>query len=115
MGHRFLCPGSKVELIAHANVIPAGTYTFIRRHDELLEFSVTPEISFVLASSYWGHLVRPACTTRKITSQSRFLERYATLLKEQEAVRDSIPEAAISMCFMSRRALNQIAACLTPG
>jgi hypothetical protein len=113
MEHRFLCPGSKIELTADANVIPAGTYTFERRYDELLEFSVTPQIRFVLASSYWGHLVRPSPSRQGRTSESRFLRCYARLLKHQEAHANSIPRGAVSMCFMTKKAVNQVTRYLT--
>jgi hypothetical protein len=114
MGQRFLCPGSKIELTADADVIPAGTYTFVRRHDELLEFSVTPEISFVLASSYWGHLVRPTSLGKRSTSESSFLTSYAQLLTSQESKDHSILKGAVSMCFMSKKALNQVTRYLNP-
>ena len=109
MRQRFLCPGSKVELTDHANVIPAGTYTFVRRYDELLVFSVTKQVGFVLASSYWEHLVRPALDSRKSTRESTFLEEYAKRLQLQKSQANSIPQTAVSMCFMSKEALNRVA------
>ena len=109
MRQRFLCPGSKVELTDHANVIPAGTYTFVRRYDELLVFSVTKQVGFVLASSYWEHLVRPACDGRKSTRESNFLKEYAKRLQLQKSQGNSIPQTAVSMCFMSKAALNRVA------
>jgi hypothetical protein len=108
MNQRFLRPGSKVELTSHASAIPAGTYTFVKRHDELLVFYVSPQIGFVLASSYWEHLVRPALDTRRSTCESTFLEEYATLLQRQVSQPLAVPQAAVATCFMSQRALKRV-------
>lgn len=108
MRRRFLHPGCKVELIDHACAIPAGIYTFVRRHDELLVFSVTPQIGFVLASSYWEHLVRPTFEPRQSTCESTFIRAYATRLKLQDSQPCSTPHAAVSMCFMSQAAIKRV-------
>ncbi len=114
MRHQLLSPGSTVELIDHAHVIPAGTYTFVRRHDELLVFSVTPQVGFVLASSYWEHLIRPVFTSKRNTDEATFLSRYAALHKRQDSQVNTIPQAAISACFMGKSALKRVTRYLSP-
>jgi hypothetical protein len=113
MNQQFLYPGATIELVDNAHTIPAGRYTFITRYDELLVLSVSAEIGVVLATSYWGQLVRLAPPGSKITSEARFLEGYSELLANQRSTGDALPQSAISMCFMGPKARKRLAGYLS--
>lgn len=105
MTTHMLTPGTTVELTGNADTIPAGTYTFVRRYDELLVLSVSSEVGFVLASPYWAHLVQPARPGARVSSEAAFCKKYVKLLETRRSGGDSSPQGAIAVCFMGSKAL----------
>jgi hypothetical protein len=109
-------PGTAVELIIDANLIPAGRYCCVESFDELLVFSIGSGVTFGLARKYWSHFLRPITEANpKMTSTQQYVERYAELMRDaRESLLPTNP-SQFTFCMLALSVHEQLESLLLEG